>query len=409
VRGAARNGRPYRDDQPAPKQIDLVTKIPEEPLSWIYILLTGNGPKANMNSPASNSKTHMPQLDALRAFAVAGVAFFHWTPEKYHYGIPLWSGVPLFFVLSGFLISSILLQCRHGDLWFAMKAFYARRFLRIFPLFYLTIFAAYVLNIPPMRETFLWHVSYLSNFYLFFRQGWDGRVSHFWTLAVEEQFYLFWPLVILFAPKHQLLNWVLALCATGALSILVVPFFSDAKLLGVLPNFNFFALGLGSLLALRDMHPRIVQRFAVFSVYAIILFLILNSLVKLGFSSYGMGELSYLALVVSFFGLIYKASIGFGGWIGKCLTRPSILYLGRISYGLYVLHLFADFPADLFCRKVLGISSSTLSFSQTLALKAIFTVLGAIVSWHCIEKPINSLKSFFPYRKKDCVDPDHAS
>jgi peptidoglycan/LPS O-acetylase OafA/YrhL len=352
----------------------------------------------------------MPQLDALRAFAVAGVAFFHWTPEEYHYGIPLWSGVPLFFVLSGFLISSILIHCRRGDLWFAMRAFYARRFLRIFPLFYLTIFAAYVLEIPPMRETFLWHVSYLSNFYLFFRQGWDGRVSHFWTLAVEEQFYLFWPMVVLFAPKHQLLNWVLALCAVGALSILVAPlFFPNTKLLGVLPNFNFFALGLGSLLALRNMHPRMVERLTIFSVYAIVLFFVLNSLKKLGFTSYGIGEISYLALVVSFFGLVSKASTGFGGWLGKFLTIPSILYLGRISYGLYVLHLFADFPVDLFCRKVLGISTSTLSFTQVLALKVIFTVLGAMISWHCIEKPINSLKSFFPYRKKEIMDPDHPS
>jgi len=166
-----------------------------------------------MTSTTDQTSSHMPQLDALRAFAVAGVAYFHWIPKKYHYSIPFWAGVPLFFVLSGFLISSILIQCRHyGDPWFAMRAFYARRFLRIFPLFYSIIVAAYVLNLAPMRETVLWHVSYLSNFYFFFHQGWNGNVSHFWSLAVEEQFYLFWPAIVLFAPTQRLLHWFLAFC-----------------------------------------------------------------------------------------------------------------------------------------------------------------------------------------------------
>jgi peptidoglycan/LPS O-acetylase OafA/YrhL len=362
-----------------------------------------------MNKEATPKKTssleqtspHMPQLDALRAFAVAGVAYHHWIPQKYHYGIPFWAGVPLFFVLSGFLISSILIQCRSGDLWFAMRAFYARRFLRIFPLFYFVILTAYVLNLPPMRETVLWHLSYLSNFYFFFHQGWNGNVSHFWSLAVEEQFYLFWPAIVLFSPARRLLHWFLALCAIGVLSIVLLPlFFPDTKMLAVLPNYNFLALGLGSLLALRKTYPKTLNTLTDCSKYSVVLFAILTAISACGIHFKGITQLSYCTMVVAFFWLIFRASIGFKGWLGKCLTMPILVYLGRISYGLYVLHMFADYPVDVFCRRVIGVSSSSLTFTQILALKFCATILGAIISWHLLEYPINSLKRWFPYRRK---------
>lgn len=110
-----------------------------------YRMETMNGkPSPGRGSSPGETSPHMPQLDALRAFGVIGVAYFHWVPTRYHYRIPFWGGVRLFFVLSGFLISSILVRCRHqGNLWFAMRAFYARRFLRIFPLFYSIIALAY--------------------------------------------------------------------------------------------------------------------------------------------------------------------------------------------------------------------------------------------------------------------------
>ena len=137
---------------------------------------------------------HMPQLDGLRTLAVAAVIWSHWVPP-YQFGFE-WGvmGVNLFFVLSGFLITGILLDSRAGavrpgDRWFAIRQFYTRRVLRIFPLFYMTLALLVLVNVRPVRQTFLWHVCYLSNVY-FFRQGaWIGQISHFWSLAVEEQFY----------------------------------------------------------------------------------------------------------------------------------------------------------------------------------------------------------------------------
>ena len=128
-------------------------------------------------------------------------------------------GVQLFFVLSGFLITGILLRCRGdedaGGKISRMRQFYVRRFLRIFPLFYAVLFAAALLNIRPVRETLLWHVSYLSNLQMALAGGWSGPVSHFWSLAVEEQFYLLWPCLILFLPRKYLLWAILIAIATA--------------------------------------------------------------------------------------------------------------------------------------------------------------------------------------------------
>ncbi len=138
----------------------------------------------------------MPQLDGLRALAVAGVLFSHAGPAIFKDAIntgPL--GVKLFFVLSGFLITGILLrarpewqQARYGgaeaEPGVALRAFYARRFLRIFPLYYAVLFAITLLGLPEARETFWWNLFYSSNWYYAIYGEWRGAVSHFWSLAV---------------------------------------------------------------------------------------------------------------------------------------------------------------------------------------------------------------------------------
>src|SRR5687768_1429660 len=161
--------------------------------------------------------SYFRQLDALRALAVSMVIFSHW--PGYHHD--MWSddlfwfngeiGVKLFFVISGFLITGILLDERikadQNDLGKAslLKTFYIRRFLRIFPLYYATLFVAFVLGHPDVVASWKWQVTYLSNFFYAMRGEYLGEVSHFWSLAVEEQFYFVWPLIILFVPKKWLL------------------------------------------------------------------------------------------------------------------------------------------------------------------------------------------------------------
>src|SRR5688572_21564975 len=118
----------------------------------------------------------MPELDGLRALAVSIVLLEHWVPENYqpvqHLGR---LGVLLFFVLSGYLITGILLQCRalvHSGIetpGFALKQFYFRRFLRIFPVYYTILIVGFVLGLNVIRETTAWHVTYTSNVYFAIR------------------------------------------------------------------------------------------------------------------------------------------------------------------------------------------------------------------------------------------------
>jgi peptidoglycan/LPS O-acetylase OafA/YrhL len=141
---------------------------------------------------------YLPRLDGVRALAVGGVLVTHfmWFLEPIQTMELGRTGVRLFFVLSGFLITRILLDYRSrmsvGE---AARHFYWRRFLRLAPPFYLAVTVALILNLANMREDWPWHVFYLSNFLLAAR-GSVEPVGHLWSLAVEEQFYLVWFAVV---------------------------------------------------------------------------------------------------------------------------------------------------------------------------------------------------------------------
>lgn len=340
----------------------------------------------------------MPQLDALRAFAVAGVAISHWVPKSYQFGLPWWAGVELFFVLSGFLITGILLRCRDlPDVRYSLRAFYMRRFLRIFPLFYGVLFAAVVLDLPPVRETFWWHVTYLSNFQVLQAGVWPGMVSHFWSLAVEEQFYLLWPAIILFLPAGTVVRAVAGLCVVGCLSKYGLKLIlTDNPMLGVLPTSAFVALGLGAALACAR-GTQAWGRLGRILGYGLPVYALLFGIKILAFRDLPHSSLEDLPLVAGLAWLVYRASDGFDGLVGTIMTAPGLLYLGKISYGLYVLHNFAGFPVAIFAKivHVEGLRYGLVG----LFLKTGFTVLGASLSWHFFERPINELKRFYPYRK----------
>ncbi len=346
-----------------------------------------------------NSIAYMPQIDALRTLAVCGVAYEHWVPKAYHFGFA-WgdAGVQMFFIISGFLISSILLQCRqYSDKIFALKAFYARRFLRIFPLYYLTLLIVFIFQITPIRDRIFWHLTYLSNLCFFLRNDWDGALSHFWSLAVEEQFYLFWPLVVMFIPKKFLSASFFSLVAIGIISRIVFPIiFPDRPLIIILPNLNFDALGLGAILALNQAKPQILRFPISFTSIGLPVFAILFALQIAGVSIPYYYLLSHTFMLLGFVWTIDRASRGFKGIVGRLLNLPVLIYLGRISYGLYLFHNLASWPVSIFC-KAIGHPGWENGVSGGM-LKIVATLVGATLSWYLFESPINSLKHLFPYR-----------
>ena len=157
-------------------------------------------------APASKASPsgYLRQLDSVRTIAVAMVIATHWIPKATTFWFNGGMGVKVFFVLSGFLITGILLDARgQADQsgvgrTAVLKNFYARRFLRIFPLFYATLALTFLLGVPTVRQFIWWLMFYLGNVLLALHGQWLSGIAHFWSLAVEEQFYLVWPVLILF-------------------------------------------------------------------------------------------------------------------------------------------------------------------------------------------------------------------
>jgi peptidoglycan/LPS O-acetylase OafA/YrhL len=362
--------------------------------------------------PDPKSNPHMPQLDGLRALAVLAVLAFHWIPGiGTLFGASLGElGVDLFFVLSGFLITGILLDARAvnpGENLHVLRQFYLRRFLRIFPLYYATFVLLALLDIPPFRDAFGWHLLYLQNFYQWVHgRGMWG--SHLWTLAVEEQFYLLWPFIVLFAPKTHL-RFLLAL------PILVGPVFrhlcwtngsaGDPTIL--LPGaVDTLALGGTLALAMRSLPPRSVSRLACSGLLLGGLFLGLSHL----FENLALNAVRHTAWGLVFTWLIWRSAIGIPGLPGRLLESRPATYLGSPMASM----CSTDFPA----RSGSGFSTRPLSpgyrifdrlglphnlmdsFAVNLAWHVIFTFTVAILSWHLFEAPINRLKRFFSYQTK---------
>ena len=358
---------------------------------------------------------YMVQLDSLRAVAVFSVMIEHFVPKKYLLGAVLpWGvlGVKFFFVLSGFLITGILLRCRYlvelkkQDAKFTLRQFYIRRFLRIVPIYYLTIAVTALVNIEPVRKTLFWNLTYTSNIYFTLKGEWQGSISHFWSLAVEEQFYLFWPLLVLFIPQKHLLKTIVFTIALGLLSRLICSEFGLNIVVLQTMTFNSLdSLGMGALLA---FYSQDYKRFKQFKsqLCNLCLWVSIPLFVSLQILRlFPTSELSRASVVedtitaMLFTALIGHAAYGFGGFVGTILELKPLVYLGKISYGIYVYHNFMNIillHPSVF--RFLGLPYPNSELMQ-IYFKVVASVIIASLSWYVIEKPINNFKRFFEYKK----------
>jgi peptidoglycan/LPS O-acetylase OafA/YrhL len=333
---------------------------------------------------------YLPQLDGLRAVAVACVLAFHFVPGVDRYA-PLGAmGVRLFFVLSGFLITGILLSWRGQPVGVALQTFYARRALRIFPLFYFVLAAAAALNIGPVRDTFAWHAAYLSNAYFYLRGDWHGSVSHLWSLAVEEQFYLVWPWFILCAPERWLRPVIVAVIALAPLLRLLFPHPMDS----VLPTSCLDSLGLGALVALAP-HKGGPYRFGAdkggrYRTFASAGSVLVSATLLLRYlglgGQYQIVGLDFGVSLLSAW-LVGRAASGFAGAAGAFLSSSAATAIGKISYGLYIYHGFTPY---LLGRYVPGFV--TMPAPLRVAMLTALTALIALASWRWLEQPFLRLK-----------------
>jgi peptidoglycan/LPS O-acetylase OafA/YrhL len=328
----------------------------------------------------TRSPNRLKQLDGLRAVAVTMVMAFHFIPWVDRVA-PLGAiGVRLFFVLSGFLITRILLASRTQATSAALRSFYIRRSLRIFPLFYLVLALAALINIGPVRATIGWHVTYLTNAYLFMRGDWHGSISHLWSLAVEEQFYLVWPWLVLLLPERRLPALIAVMVCAAPLSRLLI----GGPMSAVLPIACVDSLGAGALLALPTARRTMIGAGLAIGVPLLAITLALR---YAGFSGVALEAALDFGVSLTSAWLVGRAARGFDGSIGALLMARPVVYIGTISYGLYLYHGFMPYVLG---RYIPGFVE--MSWASRFALLTAATLATAALSWRLFEAPILALK-----------------
>src|SRR5262249_36057770 len=152
---------------------------------------------------AISAPSYIPRLDSFRAIAALLIVYHHYFAAIMPVRLNTSQGVAFFFVLSGFLITKLLLH-DHGTTGQILGRFYVRRTFRIFPLYYFVLILGIAVDSPGFRGSLPLSALYLTNVEMILRNDWVASASHLWTLAVEEQFYLLWPPIMLLLGRRVL-------------------------------------------------------------------------------------------------------------------------------------------------------------------------------------------------------------
>jgi peptidoglycan/LPS O-acetylase OafA/YrhL len=324
---------------------------------------------------------YRPDVDGLRAVAVLAVLGYHAFPGAMPGGF---AGVDVFFVISGFLITGIIL----GDLEagrFTLAGFYWRRIRRIFPALILVLAAVLLLGwqvlLPDEFRTLGKHVAagagFVSNIALWREAGYFDAAAelkpllHLWSLGIEEQYYLLWPLALLFFFRRSLLLWLIVGVAAASFALNVAMVGGHAKAAFFLPVTRFWELLAGALLAYsgssKTSHIKAILG---------------GGLVIAGFALLN-GERAFPGwwALLPVAGTALLISAGPSAWVNRAiLSRPAVVYVGLISYPLYLWH----WPLLSYARIVQG---GEPPLGVRCALLALAGVL-AMLTYEMVEKPI---------------------
>ena len=353
-------------------------------------------------------------LDTLRAFAVMFVIIYHWGlplpdgPGKHFLQELIPSGpfgVTLFFVLSGFLITSILLEARTTakTRLRVIRNFIIRRILRIFPIYYVTIFVLTWIGYPFIRENLDWLLSYTSNILVFRNHSWNS-FSHTWSLSVEEQFYLIWPWCIVFVTEKYLKYIFIAALLIGLMAIVFVSKIHPDTWGLLLTPACLGAFGIGGFYAWASREPRSRERFM--RMIALLMPLSIGLHFYWSFSAAG-GHFNYLSRIIDSIisiWLIHKTMTIRSGWIKtKILENPTLNKIGQISYGIYLYHyvipwFYGRMVADHFSGNPAIHTFFTNSYITWFLMLA-FVLALSLASFHLFERPIVNLKKGFGYSR----------
>jgi len=382
-----------------------------------------------MKDYVPNNRERIPGLDGIRGVAILLVILFHasvfldsgagyerWLMVLLKSG---WLGVDLFFVLSGFLITRILLDTREKPRFFTV--FFARRFLRIAPLYFIVL--AFVFGLLPrivsfdspalsfLRSNQGWFWTYLPNWgFVYHRRAFGNAdwlwLDHFWSLGVEEQFYLVWPFVIRWSKNRSAVRicFLLVAGAFGSRLILYAAGFSAGALYFPTPC-RLDGLGLGALAALLLLEIRnradILRRVnRVIAALFLAFFCLFGYGAGLQFNNGFCLTVGILAFSVLSMCLVMREALRDPNSGASLLECRPLQWLGQYSYGIYVLHhlilpwMLMNFPFARFAAFSGHSFPGKISFILSVLL---VSILLGFISWHCLERWFLSLKRYFSY------------
>lgn len=376
----------------------------------------------------NNKFRFKPQLSGLRFCAVLFVVVYHFS--VFLIGLKEWrydlgSFIVFFFVLSSYLITRILLDAKQKAIakdmpvWKVAVAFLTRRTLRIFPACYLYLFVLmlFPLEGQDLRQHPAFYFGYLYNVRIFLTHSWGPYAVHLWTLAVEEQFYIIWPWIILFIPNRFLPKvfglMILSAIAFRVTMLTVAPQIPQFPMLVLTPA-CLDSFGAGALLAYFHFIGKQNNHWLKWASLAAIPFWIL-----LIITNHHRGFIGMDRVFISFFSVLVIdiANRGYTGIAKVFLENRVVQYLSKISYGIYLYHLIAAlffWKSFAVLQRVLSAKGYDLSaLGKTLAspyisfwIYFILAIGCATISWYCLEQPFNNFKKLFDYviPKKKEVD-----
>jgi len=357
---------------------------------------------ANIN----HNNTYYPALDGLRMFSFFIVFLFHVPIPFTNLG---WGGVSIFFTLSGFLITEILIKTKGKKSFFS--TFYWRRAFRIFPIYYILvvfIILFFLVKKGYFPDATFGLLSYTSNYYYsYLNEEYVFMLRHTWTLAIEEQFYLIWPLVIYFLPYRYLLgfSFLFILISIGYRTLSVLnPFFNIVHLPAQIDS-----LMLGGVIAILKINGilhkdnfKLYRNASLFigALGIVIVILLLakknSSSITQTYAEFGksveyknsvFGIHTFFFVAIFSIGLILN-SIYANNILNKVFANPIMVHFGKISYGLYLYH----YPVLAVIR--FFVSNKTVLFLTAL----IVTIIIAEISYYTVEKYFKQIKEKYKHR-----------
>lgn len=330
-----------------------------------------------IESESSAKSSHINGIDGLRAVAVLSVLLSHWVPGYvylYNWGT---AGVYLFFFISGYVITKGLLSEEKKKGKINVGNFYGRRALRIWPIYFLSIL--FITFVWPAQEVhgIWWHVLFLSNI-LFSLDGALHFPVHYWTLSVEQQFYLLWPLAFTLSGKRVRIIICVLFIILGPISRAF--FFSEHNIVAAmyLPTSNFDCISAGALLALLESDKKLIEKSRIYLMAAFALLFI--PLLYLSYINIKQ-PINVLGPVAISFIAMYLISGMKSGRTIPVITSLPMVFIGKISYGIYLYHLFVGY----YLYPYLGESYPwyVFFFASTVA-----TISLSTMSWYLIERPL---------------------